>query len=38
MELGPGVVGQEQALHGWGTENAGTVGGCSGGRAEHPSL
>ena len=30
-----GVAGQEQAPHGWGAENAGTIGGCSEGRAEH---
>ena len=23
--------------HGWGAENAGKIGGCSGARAEHPS-
>ena len=34
---GPGVAGQEQAPHGWEAENARTMGGCSAGRAQHPS-
>jgi hypothetical protein len=29
--------GQDTGLHGWGAENAGKIGGCSGGRAKHPS-
>jgi hypothetical protein len=38
MAFREGRCGEGTAPLGWEAENTGSIGGCSGGRAEHPSL